>query len=53
MYVVYTCIAILTGVTMGYLVVFCLQRKVTPTSVIFAPNGQLFAVMATDGKVVP
>jgi len=28
-----------------------LQHKVTPTSIIFSPNGKLFATMATDGKV--
>jgi len=30
---------------------FGLQHKVTPTSIIFSPDGKLFATMATDGKV--
>ncbi|XP_065904172.1 peptidylprolyl isomerase domain and WD repeat-containing protein 1-like [Dysidea avara] len=27
------------------------KHKVTPTSIIFSPDGKLFAIMATDGKI--
>ena len=37
---------------LAFSVFFNLQHKVTPTSIVFSPNGKLFAVMATDGKVI-